>query len=47
MTPHRRDTWAALAVIAVVGLTALYVALDFKAYRERFPNAPAWTYLFQ
>lgn len=34
-------------VLAVLSLIIGIPYLQFKAYRERFPDAPAWTFFFQ
>ena len=36
-----------LCVVLVVGVIAGLFTLDFVAYKQRFPNAASWTYLFQ
>lgn len=37
----------AICVVVVVGAVVVLFTLDFEAYRQRFPNAQPWTYLFQ
>lgn len=38
--------WEVLFVVVFLIVVAGAVYLDYVAYRERFPNASAWTYLF-
>lgn len=37
--------YALLAVLVLAAIAALCY-LDYAAYRQRFPNAAPWTYLF-
>jgi len=38
---------AVAALVAVVSVVGGLVYLDYSAYRQRFPNAAPWTYLFR
>lgn len=38
---------ALFVIVALIGLLVLFFVLDFEAYRQRFPNAEAWTYFFK
>lgn len=37
--------WGGIIGILLIG--ASVCSLDYLAYKHRFPDAPAWTYLFQ
>lgn len=42
----KERVWATLAGSVVVVLIVGFVWLDYAAYRQRFPQAEPWTYVF-
>lgn len=45
--PKPSTIYAILLCLLIVTLMVVGIIVDMEAYRQRFPDAAAWTYFFQ